>query len=485
MKKRFSRRNILKAASVSAVSALSAGIVSGPKQANAQFSWMKSSAPAKPRGPSHVRFSPDSPSIQYHRANCERCGDCISVCRDIQTVYGHPGNFPASETPCIHCGQCTANCWANAVTERFHLQPAYNEILSNRQSGGSKKFVALIAPSVRVTLGEMFKMEPGTNVEKKLVSGLRKLGFDYVFDVTFGADLTVLEEAAELEAHLNKRAEDPKTPNVPLFTSCCPSWVRFAELFFPEVLPAVSTCKSPIMMHGAVVKTWFAKQMNIAPEDLVVMAFTPCTAKKYERTLGSGKDVDFVLTTRELGWWMQELGIDLPALEEGEFDSMLGNGSGAGVIFGNTGGVTEAVLRHIYFERTGKVPEMDFLLFTPVRGLDGLRRAEVRIGGDVLRVGLVHGTAAARKLLESGKLEELKLDFVEVMACRGGCIGGGGTPKTEIPISDALRTKRMSGLYSTDKTRTIRMSRENPELQKLYADFLKETGNELLHTAKR
>ncbi|MDO4424611.1 MAG: [Fe-Fe] hydrogenase large subunit C-terminal domain-containing protein, partial [Planctomycetia bacterium] len=338
--------------------------------------------------------------------------------------------------------------------------------------------------SVRVTLGEMFKMPPGTNVEKQTVSALRKLGFDYVFDVTFSADLTVLEEAAELEARLNKKHSGDGS-QMPLFTSCCPAWVKFARLFYPQLLPHISSCKSPIMMHGAVIKTWFASQNGLKPEDIVTVAITPCTAKKYERTLGTMNEIDFALTTRELGWWMMEFNLDPKTLEEGEFDSTLGNGSGAGDIFGNTGGVTEAVLRQVYFDLEGKEAPKDFLALSPIRGMDGVRQAEVKIGNKSLRVAVVHGTASARRLLDSPNFSSMNLDFVEVMACRGGCVGGGGLPKTQIPISDELKAQRIQGLYASDQKHQIRRSGANPEIQKLYELFLKKTGNEILHTQRK
>lgn len=470
--KRISRRGVLRA---SAISAAALGGLNLSKDANAQFSWMKPKSPGQGQGgPRRIPFADDNPAIRYFPMNCERCGDCVAVCQTVQTVYGY-GNFPAGTVPCIYCGQCTANCWNSAVTERFHLQDVFDAMQKNRSEKGTKKFVALVAPSTRVTLGEMLKMGRGVNVEKQMITALRKLGFDYVFDVTFGADLTVMEEAAELEAHLKQGQK--KTP---LFTSCCPAWVRFAQLFFPDAVPQISSCKSPVMMQGSVIKTWFAEQKKLKPEDLVVVTVTPCTAKKYERTLGKLNEVDFALTTRELGWWILEMKQDFAKLEPGTFDSLIGTGSGAGVIFGSTGGVTEAVLRQIYFKRTGKEPPKDFLAFTPVRGMDGVRRADVEIEGQTLRVGIVHGTSAVRELMKA--LGSLNLDFVEVMACRGGCIGGGGLPKTEIPISDALRTERKKGLYATDAERAVRLSGANPEIQKIYAEFLHEPGSPLLHT---
>lgn len=479
MMKRFSRRKILKASSIS-LATLGGATLS--QKTNAQFSWMKQQTPNTPSGPRRLPYAANNPAITFHAMNCEHCGDCVSICRDVQTVFDHTGNFPANETPCIHCGQCVASCWNNAVTERFDIQAVYSAIVENRQASQKKTFVALVAPSVRVTLGEMFKLPPGTNVEKQTVTALRELGFDYVFDVTFSADLTVVEEVAELKERLKKT--DDAGQKKPLFTSCCPAWVKFAQLFYPNVLPNLSSCKSPIMMHGALVKTWFAKQKGLRPEDIVVVAVTPCTAKKYERTLGTMNEIDYALTTRELGWWMMEFNLNPKSLAEGEFDSILGHGSGAGNVFGSTGGVTEAILRQLYFDWEGTDAPKDFLAFSPVRGMDGVRRTEVKIGETALRIAIVHGTASARRLLESPDFNAMNLDFVEVMACRGGCIGGGGLPKTQIPISDELKRQRIQGLYASDQKRTIRRSGANPEILKLYEAFLKSPGNEILHVAK-
>lgn len=447
------------------------------KKAHGQFGWMKpQAAPQR-----HRRFVPvkeNNPAILRHDMNCERCGDCVAICQQVQTVYGH-GKNPAEHT-CIYCGQCTAICWNNGVTERFHLQDVYQEIQKKKEENSGKIFVAITSPAVRVTLGEMFRMPPGTNVEGNLVTALKKLGFDYVFDATFGADLTVMEETTEFLEKLDA-ADFPK----PLFTSCCPSWVRFVEVFFPEFRPQISTCKSPLRMQSSLIKSYFAQAQKIAPEKIVVVAITPCTAKKYEATLADKvPEMDYALTTRELGWWLMELQIPFTELSETPYDSLVGKGSSAGAIFGNTGGVTEAVLRTAYFRLTGKKPPEKFFALSDVRGLEGLRKAEIDLNGRKIRVGILHGTAVAREYLKAA--DKMTFDFVEVMACRGGCIGGGGLPKTEIPLSDSLRAARMQGLYAKDQESPLRMSHENPEIQKIYADFLQSPGSETarkyLHT---
>ncbi|MDO4570423.1 MAG: [Fe-Fe] hydrogenase large subunit C-terminal domain-containing protein [Planctomycetia bacterium] len=461
----ITRREVLKNGVILSA-ATAAGVASN---ADAQFGWKRPQQQFS--GRRVLPFDPENPAILYNRANCQRCGDCVVVCKETQKVFGN-GTTP-SKLNCIYCGQCVANCWNNGVTERFHLQEIYNAIRDNRAQNGTKKFVAIVSPAVRATLGEMFGFAPGTNVEKLIPSALRRVGFDYVFDAVFGADLTVMEEAAELKARLASGKKGP------LFTSCCPAWVRFVELFYEDYVPNISSCKSPLLMHSAIIKTWFAKKMGWKPEDVVVAAITPCTAKKYERTLGERRDLDFALTTREFGWWLMELEIPFAELEPSGFDSLLGEGSGAGALFGNTGGVTEAVLRTLYFENEAKKPPQDWLTLTPVRGLDGFRKAEIQLGDRTLRIGIVHGTGAARDMFRV--LKDVPFDFIEVMACRGGCIGGGGLPKTELPISDRLRTDRMGALFARDKSSKVRLSSENPEIQALYRDFLKETGNELLH----
>ncbi|MDO4576166.1 MAG: [Fe-Fe] hydrogenase large subunit C-terminal domain-containing protein [Planctomycetia bacterium] len=460
--------------------AMVAAAVSLPAAAQAQFDWLpRQGGGGRGRGRACIHIDPENPAILYNRMNCEMCGDCIAVCKNIQTVYGFGS---PNETFCTWCGQCVANCWNNGLTEKFSLPSVQDAMAKNRKTR-KKTFVAITSPAVRVAIGEMFQMPPGTNMQGQVVSALRSVGFDYVFDVSFGADLTTMEEAHELTEML--RTNDSVRP---LFSSCCPSWVRFAEKFFPKYVPYISTCKSPILMQGAMIKTYFAKKKNLDPRDIVVVAIAPCTAKKGEITLpdayAAGKlcgvekmpDVDFALTTRELGWWLMEEKKTLAELESDTCDSITGQDSGSGVIFGNTGGVTESVLRTVAYNITGKKPLANFLNLAPVRGLDGLRKAEVRIGEYKIRVGIVHGLGVIREVFKV--LDALKFDFVEVMACRGGCIGGGGQPKSEIPLSDDLRAKRIRGLYETDQNHAIRFSYENPEIQRVYLDDLGKPGSE-------
>lgn len=463
-----------------------AGVTGTAQTACAQFSWLKDQ-PQTPNEPLVVNFDVQNPAIQYHPMECERCGDCVKVCKYTQTVFEQK---PAIKQLCIHCGQCVANCWNDGITERFHLQDVVLSMRANAEEkdpAKKKTYVAITSPAVRAALGEMFKMEQGTNCEGQMVAAARRVGFDYVLDATFGADVTIVEEAAEFKRILEKQTDT--TEKRPFFTSCCPAWVTFAELFFPEVLPRLSSCKSPLMMQSALIKTNFAETHKLDPKNLVVVAIAPCTAKKAEllrpemNSAGTGHDLDYVLTTREFGWWLRGMKIDLAELEPAKYDDFIGEGSGSAALFGNTGGVTESVLRTLHFMLTGEKPGAEFFHLTPVRGLDGLRQAEVKIGDRTLKIGVIHGAGVAREVLSSK--EKFAFDFVEVMACRGGCIGGGGQPKTEIPLTDALRAKRMKVLYTKDDKQEVRLSLENPQIQKLYGEFLQTQGSEkaqkLLH----
>jgi len=420
-----------------------------------------------------------NPAIAYHISKCEECGDCLSVCRDEMGVWGHFNLTKTKSRPiCIHCGQCTAVCKYEAVTAKPE-QRAVQAAVANADT-----FVAVsTAPSVRVSLGEVFGAKPGTNVEGQLVAALRKLGVNAVFDTTFGADLTITEEATELL----RRLKDKGT--LPQFTSCCPAWVKFAETFYPEHIPNLSTAKSPISMLGSVIKTWFAQKRSLDPKTIFNVAITPCTAKKFEirrpeMTADGARATDAVLTVRELAQWFKEANIDPLKLDPEPYDDLMGRGSGAGVIFGNTGGVMEATLRTAYFYATNENPPAKFLEYKPVRGMSGVRSA--RVDALKLSVAIVHGTANARKLLAKIKAGTAHYDFIEVMACRGGCIGGGGQPRTAVPPTDAIRQARIQGLYTLDAGTAQRISHENPQVQTLYKEFLdapcSEKAHRLLHT---
>jgi len=426
----------------------------------------------------HVLVDPGNPAIAYDPEKCEMCGHCLDVCKDEMGVWG---SFDLTKTKrkfiCIHCGQCTAVCKYEAVTERSE----WNAVKAALADPGMFVVVST-APSVRVSLGELFGAKPGTDVEGQLVAALRKLGADAVLDTTFAADLAIMEEASELLHRVKaKRA-------LPLFTSCCPAWVTFAETFYPEWLPNLSTAKSPISMLGSIVKTWFAGKRKLDPKKIFTVALTPCTAKKSE-IRRDGMDVDglratdAVLTTRELAHGLKQAGINPLTIDPAPYDDLMGRGSGASVIFGNTGGVTEAVLRTAHFLATNENPALA-MAAEAVRGLDGVRAAQV--GALNLNVAIVHGTANARKLLAKIKAGDARYDFIEVMACRGGCIGGGGQPRTAVPPTDALRKARIQGLYALDTGAPKRFSHENPQVQALYAEFLgaplSEKSTRLLHT---
>ncbi len=442
-----------------------------------------------------VRVDPDNPSILFHDYLCQRCGHCDETCTDQMTVshYCKPAALEGKAV-CIHCGQCTNICKRGGMSERFEF-PRIRRMTEDK----GRVLVASTSPAVRVALGESFGLEPGTDCEGKMVEALRRIGFHHVLDTTFAADLTVVEEAHELIERLDAKGRS-KTA-LPQFTSCCPAWVRFVEIFYPALLPHLSTTKSPVMIQGAAIKTWFANKSGIDPKSIVNVACTPCTAKKSEilrpemnaagRHLkdDSVRDMDCALTCRELAQWIFESRIRFDELPDGEYDSMMGRGSGGGIIFGNTGGVMEATLRAAWLYVTGTRAPASFLRLEPVRGLAAVREASLEIGGKPLRVAVVHGTGTVRPLLDEILKGNAKYDFVEVMACPGGCIGGGGQPKPNGNgrPDDDLRRKRIDGLYSKDEKQTIRCSADNPDVQAVYREFLgKPLGplaHELLHTS--
>lgn len=436
-----------------------------------------------------VPIEKDNPSIMRHEELCIKCGQCKQVC---QNQIGVEGFYNLSQTKdtavCINCGQCANVCPVNCITEVPEWQQVQKAI-----DDPDKVVIFSTSPSVRVALGEEFAMEPGSFVQNQMVSLLRKLGADYVLDTNFAADLTIMEEANELIRRINSN-------NIPIpqLTSCCPAWVKFVETFYPEFKENLSTSKSPIGMQGATIKTYFASQEGIDPKQIVNVAVTPCTAKKFEirreemcdagKELGvdSMRDMDFVITTRELAEWARDRGISFQNLTPSGYDRLMGEASGAGVIFGNTGGVMEAAVRTAYAALTKEpVPEHLYNL-TEVRGMDGIKEASLTIGETKIDIAVVYGTANARRLLNSIKAGEKFYQFIEVMTCPGGCIGGGGQPKDKQMLGDILRAKRISGLYNRDRNMPLRLSHENPEIKKLYKEFyetpLSEKAERLLHT---
>lgn len=434
----------------------------------------------------YIEVNDDSCSIERQSDLCVQCGQCKDICKKQQGVCGYfDSNRITQKSICIDCGQCTLVCPTGAIRLKSEIENV--KIALNNKN---KIVVFQIAPSVRVAIGEEFCLDYGVNCDGKLVSALKILGAKYVFDTTFGADLTIMEEASELVERTRKSV------TLPMFTSCCPAWVKFAEVFYPEILPHLSSTKSPILMQGAVIKTYFAKKMNIDPSKIVMVAVTPCTAKKTEirreemdasakyMKNDTFRDVDYVLTVRELSELLHEKKIDLGEVEESNFDSPLGRASGGGLIFGNSGGVMESALRTAHYMLTGK--NVDNIEFKDVRGLKGIKTASAKIGDETLTVAIVAGTGNVRKLLDRIKKGE-RFDFVEVMACPGGCVTGGGQPKLGAEERKQVYKKRANGLYKLDKTSKTRFAHENDEIKSLYFEFLgsplSKLSYQLLHTS--
>jgi NADP-reducing hydrogenase subunit HndD len=448
-----------------------------------------------------------SPSIVKDNSKCIRCQRCVRTCDELQAVSAlavvHKGNHqtistflnkPLNDVVCTNCGQCINRCPTGALTERNYIEEVWNAIYD------PKKFVVVeTAPATRVALGEDLGIETGTRVTGKMVSALRKMGFNKVLDTDFTADLTILEEGTELLTRLKRAIVDKdETVKLPMMTSCSPGWIKFQEHMFPEMLDNLSTCKSPQQMFGALAKTYYAEKINIKAENMIVVSIMPCTAKKFEcnrpEMRDSGfKDVDYVLTTRELAMMVKQAGIDFDKLEDDQYDSILGESTGAAVIFGATGGVMEAALRTAYELVTGHEVPFTNLNIKPVRGIEGVKEASIKIKNTVpawsflegveLNVAVAHGLANAKKLMEAIKRGEANYHFIEIMGCPGGCIGGGGQP---IPTSPEIRRKRTDAIYAEDMGKEIRKSHENPEVAEVYKDYLGaplgHKSHELLHT---
>ena len=455
---------------------------------------------------SGVRQLPEdlsTPSVQLHPAKCIGCGRCVIVCQEMQDVWAleflnrgdqtrmaPAGDVTLAESPCIKCGQCSAHCPVGAITEVDETRRVWNFL---RQK--DKHVVVQIAPAVRVALGEEFGFEPGTIVTGKIYAALRRLGFAKVFDTNVSADLTIMEEASEFLQRFTTGG------TLPLITSCCPSWVDYLEKYHSEMIPHFSTAKSPMMMMGALIKTYYAEKAKVDAKDIVSVAIMPCTAKKYEiqrsddmRSSGMA-DVDCSLTTRELARMIKQAGIDFNNLPDEPVDNPLGDYTGAGTIFGATGGVMEAALRTAYFKVSGK--DLGNLNIEAARGMEGVKVASVKIPTDGLgapgkeievRFAVAHGMANVKQVMDQVKAAkaaggELPFHFIEVMACRGGCISGGGQPYGS---TDDVRLKRIAGMYKDDTNSKIRCSHENVWVQGLYKEYLgaplSEKSHHLLHT---
>ncbi len=430
-----------------------------------------------------------SMAIYRNLDKCIRCRRCETMCNTVQTcgilsgigrgfttIVGPAFGLPMVDTMCTFCGQCVAVCPTAALTEINNIRDVWAAI-----NDPEKVVIAQTAPAVRVALGEEFDNEPGTIVTGQMVASLRALGFDKVFDTDFAADLTIIEEASEFIHRLQHGGR------LPILTSCCPAWVKFFEHQFQDLLDVPSTCKSPHEMFGAIAKTYYAEKFNIDPKKLVVVSVMPCLAKKNEAArpeLGDEglKNVDYVITTRELAMMIRETGIDFNSLPDEEFDNPLGESTGAGVIFGATGGVIEAALRTAYEWLTGH--SLKQVSFTQLRGFEGIREASVMIGDTEVKIGVAHGLGNARKLLESIQRGESQYHAIEIMACPGGCIGGGGQPYHHGDAS--IIERRMAAIYREDEGKARRKSHQNPDVMRLYEEFLGEfygeKAHELLHT---
>lgn len=430
-----------------------------------------------------------SPSIIRDPAKCVMCRRCETVCSKVQTVgvltgFGRgfqavvsPAEMgPLSNTQCTFCGQCVAVCPTGALTEKSYINDVWDEI-----NDENKTVVVQVAPAIRVAIGEEFGIPAGTSVTKKLAAALKKLGFDAVFDTDFSADLTIMEESAELIERVTKGE------NLPILTSCCPGWINFIESQFPDMLNLPSSCKSPQQMFGAIAKSYYAQKIGKDAKDMVVVSIMPCLAKKYECSrdelaVNSVADVDYSLSTRELAKMLKSAGIDLNDMPEDSFEDPMGEATGAADIFASSGGVLEAALRTAYEKITGKT--LDCVDFKEVRGLEGTKEATVKVGDLELNVAVVSGLGNARKILEKIKNGEANYHAVEVMACPGGCINGGGQPYHH--GNSEIINKRMEAIYAEDAGKAVRKSHENESIKTLYKEFLGEPlghkSHELLHT---
>ena len=449
--------------------------------------------------PYEVRLSDEpkdtsSASIVLDPEKCIKCGRCVQVCQDLQgtfalefigrgdgTCMAPAAMLALDDSPCVKCGQCAAHCPVGAIYEKDEIG-AFRAAVSDPK----KKVVVQIAPSIRVGLSETFGLPAGTVTTGKIYAALKQLGAYAVHDTNFSADLTIIEEGHELVGRITKGGA------MPLLTSCCPSWIDYVEKYYPDLLDHVSSCKSPMQMHGSITKTFYAEKAGLDPSEIFAVAIMPCTAKKYEskrdeNMKASGfQDVDLVLTTRELGRLIKNSAVDFLKLEEEEADSPIGEYSGAGTIFGATGGVMEAAVRTAYNVVTGK--EMERVEVEAVRGLDEIKKGTVDFDGTPIRVAVVHGLSHAKEVLDeireaNANGTKAPYEFIEIMACRGGCIAGGGQP---YGANDILRKERSEGLYADDKKSTFRCSHQNPSILKLYEDFLGspngEKAHHLLHT---
>ena len=447
-----------------------------------------------------------TPALIRDTAKCVLCRRCVTVCNDTQcvggifpqgrgfaTVVGPAFSSDLDDVVCVQCGQCSAVCPVGAISERDQVRDVWAAL-----DDPTKTVVVQTAPAIRAALGECFDLPPGTLVTGRMVTALRRLGFHAVFDTNFTADLTIMEEGTELLTRLKKALVDKEDVALPMFTSCSPGWIKYLEYFYPDMLPNLSTCKSPQQMFGALAKTYYAQKIGKKPEEMIVVSIMPCTAKKFEAQRpemwdSGAQDVDFVLTTRELGKMIQEAGIDFVNLPDDTQDSPLGMSTGAADIFANTGGVMEAALRTAWELVTGRELPFENLHVAPVAGLEGIKEASATftdcvpewsfLEGVTAKVAVAHGLGNARNLIEKIRSGEASYHFIEIMTCPGGCIGGGGQPRM---TTNAIRKKRIEAIYAEDEGRKLRKSHDNPEVKQIYEEFLGhplgEISHKLLHT---
>jgi ferredoxin hydrogenase len=423
----------------------------------------------------HVPIQDNNPSLLWSQDKCKGCRECVTACSQIQKVHGTYKSAKGHHV-CIHCGKCLTVCPHAAITERFQWQEVKAAI-----ADPEKIVVASISPSVPAGIGDFFGMQVGSYMSSNIIGACKAMGFDYVLDTNFSADLTIMEEAHELQ----KRIEEKSL--MPQFTSCCPAWVKYVEMYYPSLSGHLSTTRSPNSMQGALIKTYFAQKRKIDPSKIVTVVIAPCTAKKYEvsreeLTTEGLRSMDYSLTTNELALMMKDANIDIAAMK-GKYDSLMGKASGAGIIFGNSGGVMRAAVRTAYFNITGKNPSADLIELKQVQGLKGLKEATVNIGGINLNVAVCYEMRNAKEILEQVKAGTCKYHFVEVMSCEGGCIGGAGQPTKSTEVLE----KRALALNTADANASIRFSHENPEVKTLYKKFIGKPGNEkaekYLHTS--